>query len=89
MINLKKIKLYSSNFLIFFSPRWKIFTNVFKSNPKVAATGPYLSVEQHPHIQSFLIALNRIGLEIMESTWRCPVLGEDKYEWIRNTEVVC
>jgi hypothetical protein len=49
-------------------PSWKIFTNKFLLNPKLAATGPYLSTEFHPHIQSFFVALDVRGLNILENT---------------------
>ena len=70
-------------------PWWKIFTNKFMLNPKLAATGPYLSNEFHPHIQSFFIALDMRGLDILESTWRCRKDKEGELKWIINTEVVC
>ena len=69
-------------------PWWNIFTNKFMLNPKLAATGPYLSTEFHPHIQSFFIALDMRGLDILESTWRCRKDNEPEMEWIINTEVV-
>ena len=69
-------------------PWWNIFTNKFMLNPKLAATGPYLSTEFHPHIQSFFIALDMRGLNILESTWRCRKDKEAEMEWIINTEVV-
>ena len=68
-------------------PWWKIFTNLFRLNSKLVATGPYLSTEFHPHIQSFFIVLDLRGLEILESTWRCRV-EKSVLEWIINTEVV-
>ena len=50
--------------------------------------GPYISCECNRHIQSFAIALDRRGLEVLEKTWRCPCEHEDRGEWILDTEVV-
>ncbi len=52
------------------------------------AIGPYISCEFNKHIQSFAIALDRRGLEVLEKTWRCPCINEDKGDWIIDTEVV-
>ena len=70
-------------------PWWNIFTNKFMLNPKLAATGPYLSTEVLPHIQSFFVALDMRGLNLLETIWRCQNKEEIESYWIRNTEVVC
>ena len=69
-------------------PWWKVFTNKFSLNPKLAATGPYLSTEFFPHIQSFFIALDSRGLSILKAAWRCQRSNETELEWIVGTEVV-
>ena len=61
---------------------------MFLNNQKIVAVGPYLSCQHHPHIQSFLIVLDIRGLQLLKKTWRCPNEGEDKTNWIIDTEVV-
>ena len=68
-------------------PWWKIFTNKFSLNPKLVATGPYLSTEYHPHIQSFFVVVDHRGLKILDAIWRCQVEDNDMH-WIINTELV-
>ena len=60
----------------------------FEKNERLVAVGPYLSCQQHPHIQSFFIVLDIRGLEILKKTWRCQTKDEDKGFWITDTEVV-
>ncbi len=57
-------------------------------DPSLVAVGPYMSCEFGKHIQSFFVGLDRRSLEIMEKTWRCPNLKEDRMSWIIDTEVV-
>ena len=61
---------------------------MFFKNKRLVAAGPYLSCEQHPHIQSFFIALDKRGLKILKKTWRCQNEDENKEMWISDTEVV-
>ena len=68
-------------------PWWTVFTNKFSSNPKLVGTGPYLSTEYHPHIQSFFVVVDSRGLDLLEAIWRCPV-EEPEFHWITNTELV-
>ena len=68
--------------------RWFIFVDMLKNDPNVVAVGPYISCEYNKHIQSFMIALDGRGLGVIEKTWRCPCLNEDRGDWIRDTEVV-
>jgi hypothetical protein len=57
-------------------------------DPSLVAVGPYMSCEFGKHIQSFFVGLDRRSLLIMETTWRCPNLKEDRMSWIIDTEVV-
>ena len=61
---------------------------MFDKNERVVAVGPYMNCEIHPHIQSFFIALDNRGIEVLKDTWRCQKFYEDKTDWILNTEVV-
>ena len=58
-------------------------------NKNLAATGPYLSTESGPHVQSFFIALDHKGLDILDRLWRCPIKSEYIVHWILINEVVC
>ena len=63
---------------------------MFEANFNLVAAGPYLSCEQHPHIQCFTLVLDHRGLQILKKTWRClnEKTNETRYEWINRTEVV-
>lgn len=61
---------------------------MFERNKNLVACGPYISCEQHPHIQSFMIVLDHRGLDILSKTWRCKLNSETKLEWVNRTEVV-
>ena len=52
----------------------------------MVCAGPYLSLETNPHIQSFMMAVDHRGLGIMESTFECLNEGQDRLEWILNTD---
>jgi hypothetical protein len=69
-------------------PWWDIFIDMFKKNEKLVCSGPYLSLEINPHIQSFMSVLDRRGVTLMEKAFRCPYFGENRQEWIYKTEVV-
>ena len=60
----------------------------FENNERLVAVGPYLSCQQHPHIQSFFIAVDKRGLDILKKTWRCQLKDENRDFWITDTEVV-
>ena len=60
----------------------------FEKNERLVAVGPYLSCQQHPHIQSFFIAVEKRGLDILKKIWRCQLNDEDRGFWISDTEVV-
>ena len=68
--------------------RWHIFTDFFEKDSNLVALGPYISCEYNKHIQSFAIALDRRGLDVLEKTWRCPCINEYRGDWILDTEVV-
>ena len=36
-----------------------------------------------------MIVVDKRGIDIMERTWRCPCINEDRGDWIIDTEVVC
>ena len=65
-----------------------MFTDLFKNDGNIVAIGPYISCEYSKHIQSFMIALDRRGVDVLENTWRCPCINEDRGDWIKDTEVV-
>ena len=65
-----------------------MFTDIFEHNANVTAIGPYLSCQYNKHIQSFLIALDRRSVDLLEKTWRCPYKNETRDKWIMDTEVV-
>lgn len=60
----------------------------FENNERLVAVGPYLSCQHHPHIQSFFIAVDKRGLNILKKAWRCQLNDEDRDFWIADTEVV-
>lgn len=49
-----------------------MFLDMFEKFPRAAAVGPYLSCEYNPHIQSFIVALDKRGLSVLKEVWRCP-----------------
>jgi hypothetical protein len=61
---------------------------MFETNNKLAACGPYVSCEKHPHIQAFMVVLNKQGFNILSKTWRCKSDDETRIEWIERTEIV-
>lgn len=65
-----------------------MFTDIFERHPKTVMAGPYLSCEISYHIQSFFVVFNLKGLNIATQVWKCQDPGEDKSNWIRNTEIV-
>ena len=60
---------------------------MFETNKHLGACGPYVSCEKTPHIQTFMIAFNKNGLNILENTWRCIRDNETRGEWVERTEV--
>jgi hypothetical protein len=74
----------------YLKPWWEMFLDLFDKYTNAVAFGPYLSCEFGPHIQSFMIGLDRRGLAIMKQVYRCPVGEEAKsgrMNWIIDTEV--
>jgi hypothetical protein len=72
-------------------PWWDMFIDMFEAHDNTVAVGPYMSCEGSPHIQSFLIVVDRRGLQFMKEVWRCPRLDEIESKrmlWIYDTEVV-
>jgi hypothetical protein len=69
-------------------PWWEMFTDMFERFENTVIVGPYMSCEKAPHIQSFLIAADRRGLQLIKEVWRCPRLDEKRILWIYDTEVV-
>ena len=67
---------------------WLIFVDMFARDSNVVAVGPFISCEFFKHIQSFFIALDRRGVDVLEKTWRCPFANEKRFDWIMETEVV-
>ena len=65
-----------------------MFVDIFEQKPNVTAIGPYISCEFSKHIQSFMIALDRRSVNLLEKTWRCPGPNEKRITWIKDTEVV-
>lgn len=65
-----------------------MFTDTIERYPNTAAMGPFMSCEQSLHIQSFMILFDKRAYALMRMVWRCPYPGEDKSEWVSNTEVV-
>ena len=61
---------------------------MFQTNKYLAACGPYVSCEKHPHIQAFMVVLNKQGFNILSKTWRCKSNDETRIEWIERTEIV-
>ena len=65
-----------------------MFADIFEHNANVTAIGPYISCEFNKHIQSFMLALDKRSVDLLEKTWRCPYVDETRYKWIVDTEVV-
>ena len=65
-----------------------MFTQIFENYPKTAVAGPYFSCETNPHIQSFMLAIDKRGLFFMKQVFRCPNQNEEKTSWIYDTECV-
>ena len=68
-----------------------MFVDLFQKYKNAAAIGPYISCEYGQHIQSFMISVDKRGLAVMKSVYRCPV-GEEattsgRMNWIIDTEV--
>ena len=76
------------NIFIYLLLRWHMFIDIFEHKLDVTAIGPYISCEKGKHIQSFMLALDRRSVDLMEKTWRCPDPNEDRIQWILDTEVV-
>ena len=62
--------------------------DMFETDSNIVSVGPYISCEYAKHVQSFFVGLDRRSIGILESTWRCPNLNEEKQSWIVQTEVV-
>ena len=65
-----------------------MFADIFEHNANLTAIGPYISCEFNKHIQSFMIALDRRSVNLLEKTWLCPYVYENRMAWIKDTEVV-
>ena len=72
-----------------------MFIQIFENHPKTAVAGPYFSCYDNiqsftsPHIQSFMMAVDKRGLFFMKKIFRCQKLNETKFSWICHTEIVC
>lgn len=67
-----------------------MFIDMFKYYPgDTVAVGPFLACRPRIHLQSFLLCVNRRGLDILNNVFRCRKPDEDWYDWIQQTEVVC
>lgn len=64
-----------------------MFSDLFDKYTNTVAIGPYLSCEFAPHIQSFMIAVDRRGLSVLRTVYRCPYANEDKSRWVPDIEV--
>lgn len=65
-----------------------MFTDIFDQYNNTIVAGPNINCELYPHVQSFFIVFNIVGLDLMLDTFRCINLGESKFHWVLNTEVV-
>ena len=68
--------------------RWYVFIDLFVVDSNLVAMGPFISCEHHKHIQSFMLVVDKRGLAVVEKTWRCPHLNEQRTAWVMDTEVV-
>lgn len=64
-----------------------MFTDLFAKYKNTTAIGPYLSCAHTPHIQSFMITVDRRGLTFLKQIYRCPLGTEKRINWIVATEV--
>jgi hypothetical protein len=61
---------------------------MFVKYNKTTAIGPYISCELNPHIQSFMIAVDKRALPLLKYAYRCPrVTDLTRRHWITDTEV--
>jgi hypothetical protein len=61
---------------------------MFEKYNKTTAVGPYLSCLFNPHIQSFMLSVDKRGLAVLNNVFRCPGINEkDRFAWIIDTEV--
>lgn len=58
-----------------------------KLNKNVKAVGPTINCEVSPHVQSYALALDRIGASIVLPFWSPRVGVTDKFQIIRDAEV--